>query len=69
MCNLNSPTMKVSELLKILKKDGWYLEREGKKHSIYVHLIKEGLLIIPRHPSSELKKGTEQSILKKAGLK
>lgn len=61
--------MKVSEILKILKKDGWYLEREGGRHSLYVHPTKEGTVVIPRHPSSELKKGTEQSILKQAGLR
>ncbi|MGD1319517.1 type II toxin-antitoxin system HicA family toxin [Chryseobacterium sp. 2R14A] len=61
--------MKVSQLLKVLEEDGWYLRRHGKKHDIYVHPTKEDFLQLPRHPSSELKKGTEESILKKAGLK
>lgn len=61
--------MKVSEILRILKKDGWFLDREGKKHSIYKHETKKGTVIVPRHPSAELKKGTELSILKEAGLK
>ncbi|MFV0180291.1 type II toxin-antitoxin system HicA family toxin [Empedobacter falsenii] len=46
--------MKVSEILKILKKDGWYLEREGRRHSLYVHPTKEGTVVVPRHPSSDL---------------
>ncbi|MEE6129186.1 type II toxin-antitoxin system HicA family toxin [Chryseobacterium arthrosphaerae] len=61
--------MKVSEMLKILKKDGWYLHRNGAKHDLYVHDTKDGSVTVPRHPSTELKKGTEQSILKAAGLK
>lgn len=61
--------MKVSEMLRVLKKDGWYLYREGRNHSMYRHNTKEGTVILPRHPSAELKKGTEQSILKQAGLK
>lgn len=60
--------MKVNQLLKVLKKDGWFLDRHGKKHDIYIHATKENFLQIPRHPSAELKKGTEESILK-AGLK
>lgn len=61
--------MKVSEMVKILKKDGWYIKREGSKHTVYIHTTKDGSVIVPRHPSAELKKGTEQSILKQAGLK
>lgn len=61
--------MKVSEMLKVLEEDGWELRKHGKKHDIYVHPTKDGSIVIPRHPSKELKKGTEQSILKSAGLK
>lgn len=61
--------MKANEMVRLLTKDGWYLLRNGKKHDIYVHPTKEGSVIVPRHPSAELKKGTENSILKSAGLK
>lgn len=61
--------MKVSEILKILKKDGWYLYRNGSKHDIYRHPTKENQIPVPRHKGQELAKGTEQSILKDAGLK
>ncbi len=60
---------KISELLRKLNKDGWYLDRHGKKHDIYIHATKEGKLILPRHGSKEIAKGTLNSILKKAGLK
>ena len=32
--------MKVSEMLRVLKKDGWYLYREGRNHSMYRHNTK-----------------------------
>lgn len=60
--------MKVSEMLKILKKDGWFLHRNGKRHDLYRHPTKNGQIPISRHKSQELKKGTEKSILKDAGL-
>lgn len=61
--------MKVSKLLKILIKDGWYLHRNGANHDLYRHPTKEGQISVPRHGSKELAKGTEENILKKAGLK
>tara|TARA_R110002096_G_scaffold435712_1_gene662226 strand:- start:668 stop:856 length:189 start_codon:yes stop_codon:yes gene_type:complete len=60
---------KVNELLKRLKKDGWFIHRHGKKHDLYRHSTKKGELVIPRHGSKELAKGTLFSILKEAGLK
>ncbi len=58
-----------NEILKILKKDGWFLHKHGKKHDLYRHPIKNGQLPILRHGSKELAKGTLESILKGAGLK
>jgi len=66
---INLLRVKVSEILKILKKDGWFLHRNGSKHDLYRHPKKEGQIPVPRHTSQELKKGTEESILKSAGLK
>ena len=58
----------VNELLKTLRKDGWYLYRSGGNHDLYRHLTKAGQLTIPRHGSKELAKGTYMSILKAARL-
>lgn len=52
--------MKVSELLKILKKDGWYLHRNGSNHDLYRHLTKEGQVTVPRHGAKELAKGLQK---------
>jgi len=59
----------VNELLKILKKGGWSLHEHGANHDKYRHPTKPGQLIIPRHGSKEMAKGTLNSILKAAGLK
>jgi len=59
----------VNELLKKLKKNGWYLFRNGANHDLYRHPTKDGQLTVPRHGAKEMAKGTLNSILKGAGLK
>ena len=59
----------VNEVLKLLKKDGWYLHRNGTRHDLYRHPTKPNQISIPRHGSKEMAPGTLQSILKDAGLK
>ncbi|MBP7509424.1 MAG: type II toxin-antitoxin system HicA family toxin [Prolixibacteraceae bacterium] len=60
--------MKYSELYKILERDGWYIDRT-KRHYIYIHPTKKGIIPVGRHSSEEVKSGTLNSILKLAGLK
>ena len=61
---------KCSEILRLLKNDGWYIERHGKgSHVVLKHPTKSGAIIFPNHGSSEMASGTMKSILKKAGLK
>jgi len=63
--------MKVSEIRKILEKNGWYIVRHGAKHDLYAHSerLNEQPVPVSRHFAQEMKKGTVQSILKHAGLK
>lgn len=61
--------MKVNEVLKLLKRDGWYLHRHGKRHDLYRHETKPNQIPIPRHQAKEVANGTLDSILKDAGLK
>ncbi|MCR8557724.1 type II toxin-antitoxin system HicA family toxin [Mucilaginibacter sp. BJC16-A38] len=61
--------MKSSELLRILKKDGWYKKRQNGSHIVMVHATKTNTLIVPDHGSAEVGKGLENAILKQAGLK
>lgn len=60
--------MKVSEMIRLIEKDGWQCIRQSGSHCIYRHPVKPGTVIIPNHGSKELKKGTEMSIRKQAGI-
>ena len=61
--------MKVKEIIKLVEKDGWYLARTKASHCQYKHKIKIGLVTVPGKLSDELAPGTQNSILKQAGLK
>lgn len=61
--------MKSSELVRLLKKDGWFEVRQSGSHIVMKHPEKEGKLIVPFHASSEVKKGLLNGILKKANIK
>lgn len=60
--------MKTSELLKLLKKNGCYLIRNGSNHDIWFSPITKKQFAIPRH-KTEIKIKTLNNILKDAGLK
>ncbi|MFV0573125.1 MAG: type II toxin-antitoxin system HicA family toxin [Xanthomarina gelatinilytica] len=61
--------MKSSELLRIMKKDGWFVLRQKGSHLIMKHPTKPNIIPVPFHASKEMKKGTLQAILKLAGIK
>ena len=61
--------MKSSELVRLLKKDGWFVVRQTGSHMMMEHPLKEGKLIVPFHASSEVKKGLLNAILKQAKIK
>lgn len=61
--------MKVSEIIKIIEEDGWYIARHKGSHRQYKHRFKKGLVTIAAHKlSDEVAKGTLNSILKQAQL-
>ncbi|MEM6326722.1 MAG: type II toxin-antitoxin system HicA family toxin [Bacteroidota bacterium] len=60
---------KVRDVLKLIKKDGWYLARTRGSHRQFKHADKTGLVTIPGKPGDDLAPGTYNSILKQAGLK
>lgn len=60
--------MKCSELLRILYRDGWYVKSQKGSHVKLVHEIKIGTIIFPNHGSSEIGKGLEMNIRKKAQI-
>jgi predicted RNA binding protein YcfA (HicA-like mRNA interferase family) len=60
--------MKVAEVIRLLKADGWVLKRTGGSHRHYAHPAKPGLVTVAGKPSATLKPKTQASILKQAGL-
>ena len=60
--------MKSSELLRLLKKDGWFVVRHSGSHIILKHAMKKGQIVCPFHGSHEVGKGLEKKIKKDAGL-
>jgi len=60
--------MKVRELLKLLKKDGWVEKSQKGSHLQLEHTTKKGKVTVPVH-GGDIPKGTLNSILKQAGLK
>ncbi len=61
--------MKCSELLRILKNDGWYVISQKGSHLKLRHNTKSNIIIFPNHGSQEVGKGLEKRILKDAGIK
>jgi predicted RNA binding protein YcfA (HicA-like mRNA interferase family) len=61
--------MKVRDVLKMLERDGWFLDRTRGSHRQYKHRTKLGLVTLPGKPGDELAPGTLNSVLKQAGLK
>ncbi len=63
------PRMKVREVLKLLKADGWYRVPARGGHRQFKHPTKRGRVTVSGKPSDDLPPGTLNSILKQAGLK
>ena len=60
--------MTVREILKILRKDGWYETDQSVSHMQLEHPTKPGKVTISKH-SGDIRPGTLNSIYKQAGLK
>lgn len=56
------------EMERIILKDGWKFKSQTGSHKHYIHPVKPGKVTIPFH-KGDLPKGTENAILKQAGLK
>jgi predicted RNA binding protein YcfA (HicA-like mRNA interferase family) len=61
--------MKVTDLIEILKKDGWSLSRIKGSHRQFKHSDKKGVVTVSGKLSDDVKKGTLGSVLRQAGLK
>jgi predicted RNA binding protein YcfA (HicA-like mRNA interferase family) len=61
--------MKVSDILTVLRTDGWFLVATRGSHRQFKHPVKSGRVTVAGKPSDELALGTLNSIRKQAGLK
>ena len=60
---------KVSEILRMLNDDGWYLVTTRGSHRQFKHPTKAGRVTVHGKPSDDIAPGTLISILKQSGLK
>ena len=61
--------VKVREVIRLLKQDGWYQVRMKGSHRHFRHETKPGLVTVPGNPGKELAIGTLDSIFEQAGFK
>jgi len=60
--------MKIRDVLKDLRRDGWKLRVMEGSHRQFVHPTKPGKVTVAGHPAAELDPKTKKSIMKQAGL-
>ena len=59
--------MTSKDLMRVLKKVGWYLDRVKGSHHQFKHPVKTGIVTLP-HPKKDLPLKTINSVLTQAGL-
>jgi predicted RNA binding protein YcfA (HicA-like mRNA interferase family) len=61
--------MKISDILTIIRTDGWFLVATRGSHRQFKHPVKSGRVTVAGKFSDDLAPGTLNSILKQAALK
>jgi predicted RNA binding protein YcfA (HicA-like mRNA interferase family) len=61
--------MKVRDVIQLIEKKGWRLDRQRGSHRQYVHPKKPGTVTIAGHLNVDVPPGTLKSILKQASLR
>ena len=63
--------MMYRDLIKLMEADGWRLHHQTGSHMIFHHAVKPRIIVIAGggKGSRDVPSGTEQAILKQAGLK
>jgi predicted RNA binding protein YcfA (HicA-like mRNA interferase family) len=59
--------MKSADVIRLLKDDGWVLDRIRGSHHVFKHPLKAGVVVVP-HPKKDLGTGLIKAILKQAGI-
>jgi predicted RNA binding protein YcfA (HicA-like mRNA interferase family) len=68
LCWRSVAVAKVRDILKMLRRDGWALERQTGSHRQYRHPTKPGTVTINAHERDTLPHWLVNAILKRAGL-
>jgi predicted RNA binding protein YcfA (HicA-like mRNA interferase family) len=63
------PLVKLRDVLRLLRDDGWRLVAVEGSHRQFKHPAQSGRVTVAGHPSAEVPPGTLNGILKKAGLR
>ncbi len=58
----------VREVMRILRRDGWYIDRTRGSHRMYKHPEKKGTVVVAGHPSEDMAEGTWRNVLRQAEL-
>ena len=61
--------MKVRDVLRLLRRDGWYLVRTTGSHAHYQHRVKRGTVTVAGSGNDDLAPKTLRSILRQAGFR
>jgi predicted RNA binding protein YcfA (HicA-like mRNA interferase family) len=61
-------TMKVRALLRLLRDDGWVVDRTRGDHRQLLHPTKPGTVTVSGHPNDDVHPKTLKSVLRQAGL-
>jgi len=61
--------MKATEIIRLLKEDGWYFKEQKGSHQQFIHGVKPGKVTVPVYGAKDLPPGTLSSIFKQAGIK
>ena len=64
----NPGPMKIREILRLLRADGWEVVRTRESHRQLKHPLKAGLVTVAGSPNDDLAPATLNSIFKQAGL-
>jgi len=60
--------VKIRDVLKRLKDDGWRLVRQRGSHRVLKHPMKKGIVVVAGQAGKELAPGTLKSVSKQAEL-
>lgn len=60
--------MKVRDVLRQLRNDGWYVHRQRGSHRVLKHPTKAGIVVVAGAPGKDVAIGTLRSIWKQAQL-